>query len=126
MRLMKLNQKEGYKMEKIPDNAVGFTWFNGNICLVIWWNKDGFTGLLNDQGTPVYGCMQANICSVASLSQESDIQQAIDWGGSFPLYAAEVLIDECGGWTKPDKLSWRPREETNSPLKLKLKYKSES
>lgn len=114
-------------MERIPDNAVGFTWFNSNICLVIWWNPSGFDeDTCDENGDPYNGCMQANICSVPGTSQESDIQQAMDWGGHFPLFLAERIIDYCGAWVKDNKLDWRPREETNSPLKLKLKYKSES
>jgi hypothetical protein len=112
--------------DTMNENAVGFCWFTGNscICVTIWFNPDGYTGRLDDKGEPIYGAMQASINTVPGVSQEEDINQTCDWGSTFPLHIAVQLVDECGGWIKEDKLGWRPRAKTNSPLKLKLAYKS--
>jgi len=107
-------------------NAVGFCWLSGrgSICIAVWWNPSGYTGTMNEKDEPIYGAMQANICLVPGESQEADINTTCNWGGSFPLNIACQLIDEHGGWIKPDKIMWRPKPETNSPLKLKLSYKN--
>lgn len=103
-------------------NAVGFCWIaGGTICVVIWWNKDGFTGLIGDDGTPIYGCMQAQIATIPGINQENDINMAIDWGHFIDLDIATYMIDRYGAWIKPSKLEWRPRVETNSPLRLRIK-----
>jgi len=114
-------------MKELNPNAVGFAWFNSNICLVIWWSDGDFDeDDCDEAGNPSKGVMQANICTVEGISQEDDVHHAMNWGGHFPLFLAEMVIDYCGAWVKTDKTKWRPREETNSPLKLKLKYKSEN
>lgn len=109
---------------ELNPNAVGFCWFNGlkTICIVIWWNSHGYNSYNGDYT----GCMQAQICAVDGLSEEQDINMAIKWGGSFPLDIADLLISRSGGWLKPNKLLWRPKAESNSPLKLKLKYKNDN
>lgn len=112
--------------DEMNPNVVGFAWFSGNICLVISWDPNEYDEDNCDaEGFPSEGFMQARICSVVGNSQEEDIQRTIDWGGKFPLFIAEATIDYCGAWIKHDKLKWRPRKETNSPLKLKLKYKND-
>ena len=67
--------------------------------------------------------MQAQIKTVKGFEMNTDIHDTIKWGGQFPLDIAAALIDKHGVWIKPDKLDWRPRKETNSPLRLKLKLK---
>lgn len=111
--------------ETMNPNAVGFCWFNAAscICVTIWWNPGGYTGQVDEKGQPIFGTMQASINAVPGRSQEEDINKTCDWGADFPLHIAVQLIDQYGGWIQPQKLNWRPKPETNSPLKLKLKYK---
>ncbi len=101
--------------QELNPNAVGFTWFHpreSHICIVIFWDI-------------VNKFMDCRIATVKGESQEEDIQFTMDFGDMFPVMIASNTIDLTGGWVKPGKLDWRPREETNSPLKLKLKYKGE-
>jgi hypothetical protein len=111
--------------QEMNPNVIGFCWFN-NICIAIWWNPNGYVPLVDDMGNPIYGAMQANIHTIKGESQEEDINSTCDWGSSFPLNIAVQVIDQYGGWIKPARLEWRPRPETNSPLRFKLKYKGEN
>jgi hypothetical protein len=106
-------------------NAVGFCWFGGGtMCAAIWWNEGGWTGNTDKDGQPIYGCMQGQIANIRGISEEDDINHTISWGHQLDLDIACMLIDRYGAWLKPSKLEWRPKPETNSPLKFKLSYKN--
>lgn len=101
-------------MELNP-NAVGFCWFTGRscICIAIWYSEER-------------GEIRAGINTVPGHDQEADINFTIDWGSEFPVQEAISLIDKYGGWVKPEKENWIPKPESDSPFRLKLKYKNES
>lgn len=111
--------------EELNPNIIGCCWFSGRstVCVVIVYSEHEDTGLTDEDGKPVYGGPKAYIGSVKGISEEHDMNETANWGAKFPVHMAEQLITMYGGWLKPQKMAWRPKAETNSPLKLKLKYK---
>lgn len=118
-------QQEKSKDEELNPNIIGCCWFSGRstVCVVIVYSPHEDSGEVDENGNAILGAPKAYISSVKGFSEESDMNEAADWGAKFPLAMAAELVNMHGGWLKPQKLDWRPRAETNSPLKLKLKYK---
>lgn len=108
----------------LDPNIMGFSWLDGGkIGIAIIFSKDTATGLVDEEGKPILGFPIACISAVSGLDEESDLNKIVNWGGYFPIDLAEQVINRCGAWLKPAGIEWRPRAETNSPLKFKLKYK---
>lgn len=107
------------KPEDVRDNIVGVAWFNDACCCIAiiigWYPSEGENGE-----------MIGRIAKVMSHDQEEDIIRAYEYGGRFPLNIASDVIDTCGGWLKPDKTIWRPKEKSNSPLRFKVTVKPEA
>lgn len=115
------------KEEELNPNIIGCCWFSGRstVCVVIVYSPHEDSGRVNELGEPILGAPKAYIASVKGFSEESDMNEAADWGAKFPLKMATELIDMHGGWLKAQKLDWTPKAVTNSPLKFTLKYKGQ-
>lgn len=118
-------EQEKSKDEELNPNIIGCCWFSGRstVCVVIVYSPHEDSGKVDEAGNAILGAPKAYISSVKGFSEESDLNEAADWGAKFPLKMAAELVDMHGGWLKPQKLDWTPKAVTNSPLKLTLKYK---
>lgn len=97
-RASEVAQMEKPKEEELNPNIIG-CWFSGRstVCVVIVYSPHEDSGRVDENGNTILGAPKAYISSVKGFSEESDLNEAADWGAKFPLKMATELVDMHNG-----------------------------
>lgn len=96
------------------ENIIGYTWENkGTICILIYYDE--------------YDGLKCYIGHIKGRDIREDLMSTLDWGSTFDIKAAEILINSHGTWIYKEGINWKnsiKEDVLNFPLKIKLKSKA--